>query len=146
MDQYYSLYPDKAYFQELIRPWKIMSFCCAMILLLYGALTYDIVDWDVGVTLVMGSLTYIMAPWCVYIILSAIRYRRKFWFFHIWVALLIGLFVVDWAYMIYHTLTENQTLRTANLYASTPLFYLAGAVWLYRGSLKDFMANIRKLQ
>lgn len=146
MNQYYSLYPDKAYFQELIRPWKIMSFCCAMILLFYGALNFDIVDWDVGVTIIMGTLTYIMAPWSVYIILSAIRYRRKLWYVHILVAIFIGLFVVDWAYMLYHTLVGNQTLRTANFYASTPLFYLAGTVWLYRGSLKDFVENIRRLR
>jgi len=146
MNQFYSFYPDKAYFRELIRPWKLFTFSVAMSLLFYGALTYGISDWDVGVTIIMGVLTYLMAPWSIYIILSAIRYRPKFWFLHIFAALIAGLFVVDWAYMLYHSLMENQTLREANFYASTPLYFMAGLFWLYRGSLKDLIANLRNLR
>ena len=117
-----------------------------MILLLNGAAYFDIVDWDIGVTILMGSLTYITAPWSVHILFSAIRYRQKCWLFHVLVALLMGLFVVDWVYMLYHISVGNKTLRTANFYASAPLYYLAGTVWLYRGSLSDLIANIRRLQ
>jgi len=145
MNQYYSFYPDKAYFQELVRPWKLFSFCVAMSLLFYGALNYDIGDWDVGITIIMGALTYLMAPWSVYIILSAIRYRPKFWYLHVIAALIAGLFVVDWVYMLYHTIVGNQTFREANFYASTPLYFLAGTVWLFRGSLKDLIANTKRL-
>lgn len=114
--------------------------------LLYGALNYEIRDWDVGVTLLMGGLTYLMAPWSVYIILSAVRYRPKHWYLHIIAALIAGLFVVDWVYMLYHTLIDNQTYRDANFYASTPLYFLAGTVWLYRGSLKELTQNIKRLE
>ena len=145
MKQQYSFFPDKAYFQELIRPWKVLSFCIAMGWLLYGALNFNIVDWDVGVTIIMGGLTYLMAPWSVHIILSAIRYRPQYWYLQIAVALLASLFVVDWVYMLYHTLMGNQTLREANFYASMPLYFLAGTVWLYRGSLKALISNIRKI-
>lgn len=93
----------------------------------------------------MGVLTYMMAPWSVYIILSAIRYRPKFWYLHVSAALLAGLFVVDPVYMLYHTIMENQTLREANFFASTPLYFLAGSVWLYRGSLKELVENIKNL-
>ena len=141
----YSFYPDKAYLRELIRPWKLVSFCFAMGCLLYGALNFDIMDWDVGITILMGVLTYMMAPWSVYIILSAIRYRPKFWYLQFSAALLAGLFVVDPVYMLYHTIMENQTLREANFFASTPLYFLAGSVWLYRGSLKELVANIKNL-
>ena len=141
MNQYYSFYPDKDYFRELVRPWKLLSFCIAMSWLLYGALNYGIGDWDVGVTIIMGGLTYLMAPWSVYIILSAIRYRQKFWYIHA----IAALFVVDWVYMLYHTIVENQTFRGANFYASAPLYFLGGTVWLYRGSLKELMANINRL-
>ena len=146
MNQTYSFVPDKAYFQELLRPWKLFTFSVAMGLLFYGALNYGISDWDVGVTIIMGVLTYLMAPWSVYIILSAIRHRPKFWYFHIFAALIAGLFVVDWAYMLYHSLMDNQTLREANFYASTPLYFMAGLFWLYRGSLKELMANLRNLR
>ena len=134
-----------AYARELIRPWKLITFSIAMSWLLYGALFYNISDWDIGVTLLMGGLTYLMAPWSVYIILSAIRYRSKFWYLHIITALVAGLFVVDWVYMAYHTLVGNQTYRDANFYASAPLYFIAGAVWLYRGTAKEFFRNVRKL-
>jgi putative heme iron utilization protein len=39
----------------------------------------------------------------------------------------------------------NQTLREANFYASTPLYYMAGAFWLYRGSLKEFLKNLKNI-
>ncbi len=145
MNSYYSFYPDKAYFRELIRPWKLATFSIAMALLFYGALNYHISDWDVGITIIMGCLTYLMAPWSVYIILSALRYRPKLWYVHIVCALLVGLFVVDWVYMLYHNLMGNQTLRDANFYASTPLYYMAGAFWLYRGSVKEFIGNFKKI-
>ena len=112
---------------------------------MFGALNYGIRDWDVGVTLIMGGLTYLMAPWSVYIILSAIRYRPRLWYLHIVAALIAGLFVVDWVYMAYHTLVGNQTYRDANFYASMPLYFLAGTVWLYRGSLKEVIANVKRL-
>jgi len=144
MNKHYSFYPDTAYFRELIRPWKFFSFCAAMSWLFYGALNYNIGDWDVGVTIIMGVLTYLMAPWSVYIIWSAIRFRPKFWVLHIIAAFTAALFVVDWAYMLYHTIAGNPIYREDNFYASTPLYFLAGIVWLYRGSLKDLIANIQK--
>ena len=143
--QSYNFLPDKAYALELLRPWKVITFCIAMSWLLYGALFYSIADWDVGVTLLMGGLTYLMAPWSVYILLSAIRYRPKYWIFHVAGALIAGLFVVDIVYMGYHTLAGNQTFRAANFYASAPLYFMGGAVWLYRGSVKEFFQNIRHL-
>ena len=146
MNKFYSFYPDKAYFLELLRPWKLFTFSVAMALLFYGALNYGISDWDVGVTIIMGVLTYLIAPWSVYIILSAIRYRPKFWYLHVFTALIAALFVVDWASMLYHSLVGNQTLREANLYASMPLYFLAGLFWLYRGSLKELIANLKNLR
>ncbi len=141
----YSLWPDKSYARELVRPWKLFSFCISMSWLLYGALFYHVQDWDIGVTLLMGSLTYLFAPWSVWVIYSSIRYRPKYWYIHIILALVAWLFVVDWVYMLYHTIIGNQTFREANFYASTPLYFMAGLVWLYRGSLKELSDNIRNL-
>jgi len=145
INKYYSFYPDKEYFRELVRPWKLFSFSVAMSGLFYGALNYDIGDWDVGITIIMGVLTYLMAPWSVYIILSAIRHRPKFWYLHVFAALIVALFVVDWVYILYHTIAGNQIFREANFYVSAPTYFLAGTVWLFRGSLKDLMANIKRL-
>ncbi len=146
MNSHYSFLPDRAYGQELLRPWKLTSFALAMGWLLYGALNYGIGDWDVGVTLIMGGLTYLLAPWSVYTIICALRYRPCYWYFHVLLVLIVGLFVVDWVYMLYHTLMGNPIYREANFYASAPLYFLAGTVWLYRGSLQMLLANIRSLR
>ncbi len=47
--------------------------------------------------------------------------------------------------MLYHTIMGNQIYKEANFYASAPLYFIAGSVWLYRGSLSDLVANIKKL-
>lgn len=138
----YARWPDRAYYTELLRPWKLTSFGIAMTWLLYGALTYHIPDWDVGITLIMGGFTYLCAPWCTRIMLDAIRFRRRGWVVHIVVALLVAWFVVDGVYWAYHTAVGNQLFRLDNFKASMPLFFLAGTVWLYRGSLRDLFRNI----
>jgi hypothetical protein len=68
-----SFLSDRAWRRELFRPWKLLSFSIAMGLLLYGALNYQMADWNVGVTLLMGGLTYLLAPWSVHTIAIAIR-------------------------------------------------------------------------
>jgi len=142
---HYSLFLDKAHLLELVRPWKLFSFAIAITWLLHGALNFGIQDWDVGVTLIMGGLTYLLAPWSVYIILSAVRYRPAYWYLHIAAALITALCVVDWVYMLYHHLAGNPTYRDANFAVSMLLYFLAGTVWLYRGSLKELVSNIKSL-
>jgi hypothetical protein len=39
----------------------------------------------------------------------------------------------------------NQMLRLENFYASSALYFLAGAIWLYSGSLRDVLSNVRAL-
>jgi hypothetical protein len=137
------LLPDHAYIAELVRPWKLLSFTIGMAWLLYGAINYGIADWDVGISVLMGGLTYLCAPWSVRVILVCLRDRPRHWPLWIILALLVALGVVDWAYVVYHTLMGNQMLRLENFYASSALYFLAGSIWLYRGSLSDFVANVR---
>ncbi|RQW82132.1 MAG: hypothetical protein EHM79_18915 [Geobacter sp.] len=60
-----NLLPGTDYFLELRRPWKIVSFAVGMLWLFYGALCYEISDWDVGISLLMGGLTYLCGiAWC----------------------------------------------------------------------------------
>lgn len=140
----YPLWPDRAARRELRRPWKLASFTLAMIALLYGALNFGIGDWDVGVTVLMGALTYVLAPWSVLVIGSAIRYRRQHWWAHVLWALLVAVLVVDTSYTLYHTLAGNPQDREGNFRASFPLYFLAGMAWLYRGSLRELVADLRQ--
>jgi hypothetical protein len=141
----HNLLPDRAYYFEMARPWKLFSFMVGMAWLLYGALNYGISDWDVGISILMGVFTYLCAPWSVSVILVCARDRPRYWPLWIIAALMVALAVVDWLYVAYHTAMGNQMFRLENFYASSALYFLAGAIWLYRGSFRDFVANVRAL-
>ena len=141
----YSFRPDRGYLRELVRPWKLATFALSMAWLLYGALNYGIADWDVGVTVIMGGLTYVCAPWSVYVLLNAPRVRPRGWPLQMAAALLLGYLVVDPVYWLYHTAMGNQMFRVENFRASSAIYLLAGTFWLYRGSLREMLDNLRSL-
>ncbi len=138
-------WPDRNDLLELLRPWKLLSFGLGMSWLLYGALNYEIADWDVGISLIMGGLTYICAPWSVQVILNALRNRPNYWPLHIVTALVVAWFVVDGVYWMYHTMMNNTMYRPENFTASLALYFLAGTIWLYRGSLWELMRQSKSL-
>ena len=139
------LIPGPAYWRELVRPWKLFTFGVAMALLLYGAVTFKIADWDVGITLIMGPLTYVTAPWCVATLMDAVRYRSSGWLFRVVAALAIAWFVVDGVYWLYHTAVGNLMFREDNWVLSSIIYFMAGLFWLFRGTLKEFAANLARL-
>lgn len=138
--------PDRAYGRKLLRPWKLASFCVGMAWLLYGALNYQIGDWDVGISLVMGGLTYLCAPWTVMVLARCLRERPSHWPWGITLALLVAWAVIDGSYVAYNTLLGHPMLRYENFCASSALYFLAGVGWWYRGSLADLWGNIRQLR
>lgn len=140
---FFSFLPDREYFLELRRPWKILSFGVGMLWLLYGAVCYEISDWDVGISILMGGLTYLCAPWSVVTIYRAIRYRPYAWPVQVLFAFLPAMFAVDWVYWLYHSAAGNRMLRWENFKVSMALYFLCGIVWSYRGSLRDLLAVIR---
>jgi hypothetical protein len=115
-------------------------------LLLYGAVEFGIGDWDVGVTLIMGTLTYVTAPWVVGVLIGVVRERPRAWPLATIAALAVAWFVVDGVYLAYHSMVGNPIYREDNLRASTPIYFMAGVFWLYRGSLRELVANMRALR
>ena len=140
------LLPDKRYVAELRRPWKLATLAIGTAWLLYGAVNYSISDWDIGISLLMGGLTYLCAPWSIRVILNSLRYRPKHWILWIGSALTVAWVVIDGVYYLYHTVVGNQMLRRENFYASSALYFLAGTIWMYQGSLRDFVADFRGLK
>jgi hypothetical protein len=138
-----NLWPDRSYLAELGRPWKLSSFVVGMAWLLYGALSYGISDWDAGISVLMGGLTYLCAPWSIRVILHCLRFRPQYWIAWIGSALAVALLVIDGVYYVYHSVAGNQMLRLENFYASSALYFLAGTIWLYQGSLRDLAADFR---
>jgi hypothetical protein len=138
-----SVLPDRADLRELCRPWKLAGFAIGMAWLLYGALFHGIGDWDVGVSLVMGTGTYLTAPWAVHVIARACRDRPPHAWLHVLVALGVAVLVVDTSYLAWHAAMGNPTFRAENFRASIALYFLAGMLWQYRGSVADFFRQLR---
>ena len=137
--------PDRAALRELKRPWKLATFAIAMILLLYGALFFHIGDWDVGVTLLMGTLTSVLAPSGARAVARALRERSLHAAVDLLVAAVLAWFVIDGVYLAWHLSVGNPIYRADNAMASTPNYGMAGLFWLYRGSVRELLANLRSV-
>lgn len=111
---------------------------------MYGAVSYGISDWDVGISLIMGGLTYLCAPWSVTTIYNSIRLRPHLWPLRIVAAIVPAMFTVDWVYWLYHSAVGNKMLRWENFKVSMALYFICGLLWLYRGSVREFVADIGK--
>ena len=135
----------RAHIVETYRPWKLFTFIVGMIFLFYGALNFEIPDWDIGISILMGSLTYLCAPWTVRTILHSLLNRPRFWLLWIVIALFVSWIAVDGVYVLYHTTVGNIMLRRDNFFISFPSYLILGFLWLYAGSLRELMGNIRSL-
>ncbi len=139
----YSVVPTTDWAREWRRPWKLFTFAVGMAWLIWGAITYQLSDWDIGVSLAMGLLTYLLAPWSVCILGGALIFRRTGWPWHVLLALATGWFVVDGVYVGYNVAMGHAYVREANAWASAALYLLAGFIWLYRGAALEFASEVR---
>ena len=127
--------------QEFLRPWKLFSLAIGLTWLIYGALNYNISDWDVGISLIMALLSYVTAPWACRVLLGMAEGRSNR--LSILGALFFYWFTVDGVSVIYHALMGNETYRWENFLASSCLYALCGMIWLYNGTLADGYRNIK---
>ena len=88
----------------------------------------------------MATLAYLTAPWS----LRAVVERR-------WrdlpAALFFTWFTVDgcyWLYWRWKNPVALELMRDANFFASLALYGMCGVLWLYRGSLRDAIAHLRR--
>lgn len=130
------LYPPR----EFLRPWKLVTFALGTGLMLLGSRYTPAPDWDIPVSLIMCTLAYLTAPWSLRVLLER-RWR-------LWPAMLfLTWFTVDGSYAIYWYFTDPEVLalmREVNFPASLSLYGMCGVVWLYRGSLGEFVAELRR--
>jgi len=125
---------------EYLRPWKLVTFTIGLALLIVGAIYDQAIDWDIPISLIMATCAYFTAPWSMRVLLE--RRWRQFP-----LMLLATWFSVDGCYWLYWRETKPAVLeimRSANFPASLALYGLCGAIWLYRGSLRELLAEIRK--
>lgn len=125
---------------EYLRPWKLLSLGVGIVLLVVGSFYYRAPDWDIPISLIMASLAYVTAPWSMRVLLER-RWRQ-------WPMMLFApWFTVDGSYWIYWHFKDPvalELMRSANFPASLSLYGACGIVWLYRGSLKDLLSDIRR--
>lgn len=127
---------------EYLRPWKLLTLAVGITLLVAGSFYCRAPDWDIPISLIMASLTYLTAPWSMRVILER-RWKH-------WPAMLCATwFSVDGSYWIYWRFKDPATLelmRSANFPASLSLYGICGVLWLYRGSLRELISDIRMKQ
>lgn len=131
--------------KELTRPWKLFTFFIGMSWLIYGAVCFNISDWDIGISIIMGMLTFLFSSWTIHVIYRSIFQRPRLWFIWLSAALAVSWFTIDGSYWLYHSILKHQMLRKDNFFASFTLYFLAGFIWSYHGSLKELFLNIIKV-
>jgi len=125
--------------REYFRPWKLITFGGGVALLVTGSFYYRAPDWDVPISLIMASLAYLTAPWSLRVLLE--RRWKSFPG-----ALFATWFTVDgcyWLYWNYKNPVALEMMRDANFFASLSLYGMCGLLWLYRGSLRELLNDIR---
>ena len=131
-------YPAKEY----LRPWKLAALAVGIALLILGAIYTPAPDWDVPISFIMAGLTYLTAPCSMRTLLE-----RQWRLFPL--ALFFTWLSVDGCYALYWHFKNPaalEAMRSANAPASLSLYGICGVIWLYRGSLRDFFAEIRSLR
>ncbi len=131
---------DTGLLTEYLRPWKLASLALGITLLIVGSYYYEAPDWDVPISVIMAALAYLTAPWSLRVILE-----RKW---RLWPAMLFFTwFTVDGCYAMYWHFrdpTALEAMRAANFPASLSLYGMCGMLWLYRGSIKEFILDCQK--
>ena len=136
------MYPQfhiKRYIKELVRPWKLATLAVGIALLILGSFYYGAPDWDIPISFIMATSAYLTAPWSMRVLLER---KWRLWpvmFFFTW-------FTVDGCYAIYWHFKNPlvlELMRSVNFPASLSLYGMCGIVWLYRGSLRQLVLEIR---
>lgn len=127
------------YLHEYLRPWKLTTLGIGIALLVAGSYHYDAPDWDVPISFIMALLAYFTAPWSMRVLVE-----RKW---NLWPAMIFATwFTVDGGYAIYWHFkypVALELMRSANFPASLSLYGMCGILWLYRGSVADFLSEVR---
>lgn len=126
---------------EYARPWKLVTLAFGIALLIAGSFYEPAPDWDVPISFIMAGLTYLAAPWSVRVL-----FERRWKLLP--AALIATWFAVDgcyWTYWHFRNPAALELMRSANFAASLPLYGLCGVAWAYRGSLRELVADLRRL-
>lgn len=122
---------------EYARPWKLFSLLFGIGLLILGAVSLNIPDWDIPISIIMAILTYFTAPWSLRVLLE-----RKWRSFPL--ALFLTWLSIDGSYYFYWSYKNPHSLflRKWNFLLSLSLYGWCGLLWLYKGSLFEIYSDV----
>ena len=124
---------------EYSRPWKLASLLCGITLLILGSFFLPAPDWDIPVSFIMAGMTYFTAPCSIRTVLERNWRALPAALFFTWLS-------VDGCYALYWHFQDPDALhamRSANAPASLVLYGVCGLIWLYRGTLKELLSEVR---
>jgi hypothetical protein len=124
--------------REYLRPWKLFSLSCGIILLILGSIYQPAPDWDIPISFIMAGLTYLTAPCSLRTVLERNWRVLPLALFCTWLSV-DGCYALYWHFMDPDAL---QLMRPANAPASLALYGICGVIWLYRGSLRELLSEI----
>ena len=126
---------------EYLRPWKLVTLAIGIALLIAGSFYYVAPDWDIPVSLIMAGLTYLTAPFSLRVLVERKWRLMPLMLLATWLS-------VDGSYALYWYFKNPAALemmRDANFVPSLFLYAICGALWLYRGSLKECLSELRRI-
>jgi hypothetical protein len=125
---------------EFLRPWKLVTLAIGILLLIAGAFYFPTPDWDIPISFIMAILAYLTAPWSMRVMLERQWKLMPLAVFLTWVT-------IDGSYWLYWRLRNPEALimRKGNFFASLALYGACGLIWLYRGSLRDFVSDAKRM-
>jgi hypothetical protein len=142
----YPTFSLKIYTRELFRPWKIVTFSIALGYYIWGAYRYKCPTWDVPVSIIMSVLTYLFAPWTVKSIYYLIQRRPKYWIPKLIICAIVIYACASGSYELYnwwHLGYHPPPTYWVNLYYSSLIFFAAGMLWRFEGTLKELLINLK---
>lgn len=137
-----------SYVRLLLVPWKVVTFLIGLAGFVLGAIWFDVPTWDVGVSVWMSVLCFALAPLGVSLGIAGVRQysgaRRAAYLF---ASAALIYFVGSGSYEIYHLVIFDQHPPTywPNLFFSVPVTIIAGILWRYDGTLREFFEELRAL-
>lgn len=121
------------FMQEMLRPWKLITFSIGLGLLIWGASYNKFSDWwDIGVSIVMAVLTYLAASWAIRVLIERRWKMIPLAVFYSWLS-------VDGSYWAWHSFMGDAMFRDGQWQTSLCLWLICGFLWLWNGSLKELL-------
>lgn len=127
---------------EYRRPWKLISLCLGVGILVWGSFYVRAPDWDISISIIMAFFAYLTSAWSLR---TLVERRWKC----IPLALFFTWFSIDGCYWLYWTWKDPTALammRDVNFLASLVLYGICGLIWYYNGSLREIVSEVKAIR